>query len=566
MVLTNISQNTIPSATNSNNSNGESTVSIPIYANWFEFGKIHEMEQRALPEFFTSPQETPSSCFPSSGGVSGGEKTPSRYMEYRDFMINTYRLRPKDYLTVTTCRRHLTGDVGSLVRIHNFLEQWGLINYQAEIPAAPLAGVKRPLPVDRVDIPQGLQTIVSGVVEKGNVRSTLDLKRALPKDVRIVCSQCQVDCSRLYYVQNSMLIEGQNDGVVLCALCYAEGRFPSPLSSVDFIKIDVTALEASIKRPWSDEETLALLTAVEKHEDDWDAIAQAVSRPKDQCLFHFLKLPSVDGLNGAYISDGILDRVSATTIPFAATENPILSTLAFLASSVHPKVAAAAAQAAIEESLKLKEAETIAVKPDPMDIDSGATESPKEQVSGQATEARDKIKMEQVAATSIACAAVRSRQFADQESNRGNRLRDLLVDLTLQKLRLKMNLLEELERSLETDKKDLEQQRLQLFFDRFNLKKQMIAIEQKSRSLSSADNEGGDSAAAGDPGPVTGIVNGEAVKDGKEDILFVGTSYGETEILDTSQAQPKHSPVMTTPLTENSPPEEKLGGKNFFQI
>ncbi len=45
-------------------------------------------------------------------------------------MIHTFRMRPAEYLTVTVCRRHLAGDVSMIMKIHAFLEQWGLINYQ----------------------------------------------------------------------------------------------------------------------------------------------------------------------------------------------------------------------------------------------------------------------------------------------------------------------------------------------------------------------------------------------------------------------------------------------------
>jgi hypothetical protein len=45
-------------------------------------------------------------------------------------MINSYRLRPTEYLTVTACRRNLAGDVCAIMRVHALLEQWGLINYQ----------------------------------------------------------------------------------------------------------------------------------------------------------------------------------------------------------------------------------------------------------------------------------------------------------------------------------------------------------------------------------------------------------------------------------------------------
>lgn len=90
-------------------------VIIPSYAAWFDMSKIHPVERRSLPEFFNSRNRS---------------KTPAIYKDYRDFMINTYRLRPSEYLTVTACRRNLAGDVCAIMRVHAFLEQWGLINYQ----------------------------------------------------------------------------------------------------------------------------------------------------------------------------------------------------------------------------------------------------------------------------------------------------------------------------------------------------------------------------------------------------------------------------------------------------
>jgi len=90
-------------------------VIIPSYSAWFDMSKIHPIERRALPEFFNSRNRS---------------KTPSIYKDYRDFMINAYRLRPTEYLTVTACRRNLAGDVCAIMRVHAFLEQWGLVNYQ----------------------------------------------------------------------------------------------------------------------------------------------------------------------------------------------------------------------------------------------------------------------------------------------------------------------------------------------------------------------------------------------------------------------------------------------------
>lgn len=88
---------------------------LPSYSTWFDMHTIHPLEKKSLPEFFNSRNRS---------------KTPAVYKDYRDFMINTYRLNPIEYLTVTACRRNLAGDVCAIMRVHAFLEQWGLINYQ----------------------------------------------------------------------------------------------------------------------------------------------------------------------------------------------------------------------------------------------------------------------------------------------------------------------------------------------------------------------------------------------------------------------------------------------------
>ena len=91
------------------------SIILPSYSTWFDMHNINGIERKALPEFFNNRNRS---------------KTPAIYKDYRDFMINTYRLNPIEYLTVTACRRNLAGDVCAIMRVHAFLEQWGLINYQ----------------------------------------------------------------------------------------------------------------------------------------------------------------------------------------------------------------------------------------------------------------------------------------------------------------------------------------------------------------------------------------------------------------------------------------------------
>ena len=136
-------------------------VIVPSYARWFEMDEINKIERKALPEFFNNRNRS---------------KTPAVYRDYRDFMVNTYRLNPNEYLTVTACRRNLAGDVCAIMRVHAFLEQWGLINYQVGLPliinqnyahAPQIDPASRPATVGppftghfrvTADTPRGLQT------------------------------------------------------------------------------------------------------------------------------------------------------------------------------------------------------------------------------------------------------------------------------------------------------------------------------------------------------------------------------------------------------------------------
>lgn len=105
-------------------------------ADWFDLDTIADIEKQSLPEFFRG-------VYPS--------KTPSTYKEYRDFMIKLYRMNPQTYITATSkccfktvnfvdlaCRRHLSGDACAIVRVHAFLEKWGLINFNVQPELKPL--------------------------------------------------------------------------------------------------------------------------------------------------------------------------------------------------------------------------------------------------------------------------------------------------------------------------------------------------------------------------------------------------------------------------------------------
>lgn len=88
--------------------------------------------------------------------------------------------------------------------------------------------------------------------------------------------------------------------------------------------------------------------ALEVYRDDWNKVSEHVgSRTQDECILHFLRLPIED----PYLEDSSasLGPLAYQPVPFSQSENPVMSTVAFLASVVDPRVASSAAKAALGE-------------------------------------------------------------------------------------------------------------------------------------------------------------------------------------------------------------------------
>ncbi|XP_052858548.1 SWI/SNF complex subunit SMARCC2 isoform X2 [Drosophila gunungcola] len=309
---------------------------VPSYSAWFDYNSIHVIEKRAMPEFFNSKNKS---------------KTPEIYMAYRNFMIDTYRLNPTEYLTSTACRRNLAGDVCAIMRVHAFLEQWGLINYQIDADLRPTPMGPPPTSHFHIlsDTPSGLQAINPQKTQQPSAAKTLlDLdKKPLGKEGGLELG----DKGGLTGIKTEAL---ENGG--------GAGGLSSGVSQFG-LKLDQYAKKpaamrnrtaASMAREWTDQETLLLLEGLEMHKDDWNKVCEHVgTRTQDECILHFLRLPIED----PYLEDdgGFLGPLGCQPIPFSKSGNPIMSTVAFLASVVDPRVAAAAAKAAMEEFAAIKD-------------------------------------------------------------------------------------------------------------------------------------------------------------------------------------------------------------------
>lgn len=381
---------------------------VPSYSSWFDYNSINMVERRALPEFFSQTNKS---------------KTPEVYIAYRNFIIDTYRLNPMEYLSVTACRRNLTGDVCAIMRVHAFLEQWGLINYQVEpeLRPSPMGPPSTNHFHVLVDTPSGIKTTGSDVKSSQNGKSTNDspaLQLFNPK-LREVDWQDNEDSRR----------NGHNFGLKLEDYAIHNRNFQNRGA-------------ATISREWEESETLALLEGVELYKDDWNKVCEHVgSRTQDECILHFLRLPIEDPF---LTEDGnsTAPAVDYQPIPFSKSGNPIMSTVAFLASVVDPRIAAAAAKAALKEFSRLADEE-------------GSKEKPLNEQN-----------LSTAAACALGAAAVKAKHLALIEERKIKSLVSVLIDTQLKKLDIKMKHYEELEALVEKERDTIENQRQQLLKDR----------------------------------------------------------------------------------------------------
>lgn len=287
---------------------------VPSFASWFDISTIHEIEKRSLPDFFDD---------------SSRYKSPKSYKDTRNFMINTYRLSPYEYLTITAVRRNLAMDIASIIKIHAFLEKWGLINYQIDPRSKPsLIGPSFTGHFQIIlDTPQGLKPFVpKGSITKDENENEVDIdeekdgKDTIPKpfpvnlslrrniydssnDFNVLQSQNKISkqIQKTYVCHtcgnDSVLVRYHNlraKGANLCSRCFQEGHFGANFQASDFIRLENN--KKTGRKNWSDQEVLLLLEGIEMYEDQWEKIVEHVGGQKslEDVVEKFLTLPIED--------------------------------------------------------------------------------------------------------------------------------------------------------------------------------------------------------------------------------------------------------------------------------
>lgn len=335
----------------------------------------------------------------------------------------------------------------------------------------------------------------------GTASATPDAEELTKKPIlKVNCQNCGVDCTRVYY----HLPEASSPNKTkydVCPSCYMDGRMPHNQTNNLFVKLENPTYSAVLDRdaPWSDAELLRLLEGLEKYDDDWAEIAEHVgTRTREECVLQFLQLDIEDKYLESeapiHAPTGLsLLGSHGGQLPFSKADNPVMSVIGFLASLADPKSTAAAAKQSVDElraGLRNKiEGGEDKTNGKGKEKGGDTMELDVRQETTTSTTTTTTTTTSAAASIPLAMMAARSGGLASHEEREMTRLLSAAVNVTLQKMELKLKYFDEMESILQAERRELERGRQQLFLDRLAFKKR---VRDTQEGLKTAAANGGD--------------------------------------------------------------------------
>ncbi|XP_022773289.1 SWI/SNF complex subunit SWI3C isoform X2 [Durio zibethinus] len=542
---------------------------LPMHSEWFSPATVHRLERQVVPQFFSGKSP---------------EHTPEKYMECRNHIVVKYMDNPEKRITVSDCQGLIDGISNEdLTRIVRFLDHWGIINYcaavsshepwnggsylredpngEVHVPSAALKSIDSLIKFDRPKCRLKAADVYSSLSCHDNNFSDLE-NRILERLSENYCSSCSQAIPSSYY-QSQKEVD-----TLLCSDCFHDGRFVSGHSSIDFVRIDSTKDYGDLDgESWSDQETLLLLEAMEIYGENWNEIAEHVgAKSKAQCILHFLRLPMEDGLlenievpstpKSIIVSNGdgrgrlqsrpsLRDADSESRLPFANSGNPVMAMVAFLASAVGPRVAAACAHASLaalsedvhkEGSGHVNRMNTESVHSREGGFHGSIHKKENSTIHGSFGQNEAEAhplsaeKVKAAAEAGLAAAAMKAKLFADHEEREIQRLSANIVNHQLKRLELKLKQFAEVETLLMKECEQVEKAR-QRFAD------------ERARIVSARFGPAGVASQMSLPGAASPMVNNN-IGNNRQQVVSASTSQPSISGYGSSQPVHPHMPFM----------------------
>lgn len=489
---------------------------VPMHADWFSPNTVHRLERQVVPHFFSG---------------KSSDHTPEKYMECRNCIVSKYMENPEKHLSLADCRGLVaSASIDDITRILRFLDHWGIINYCASapnldaqkkgtylsedsngdlcVPGAALKSIDSLVQFDKPKCKLKAADVYPDLACQQDEDSDFDSKiREHLSETR--CNYCSQPTPTVYY-QSQKEVDVQ-----LCLDCFHDGRFVAGHSTLDFVKVNSMKDYAGLYgESWTDQETLLLLEGMQLYNENWNEIAEHVgTKSKAQCILHFVRLP-VDGTplesievpaskissnllnendsgishsntNGNLAGSSLQDPDSESNFPFANCGNPVMALVAFLASAVGPRVAAACAHASLatlsrddgstsSRSLMQKDESRMNMEGGPRGDYENSSQQKEEKMRRQGSwnqhnSEAGPLSVEQVRAAAkvgLAAAATKAKLFADHEEREIQRLSANIINHQLKRLELKLKQFAEVETLLMRECEQMERTRQRIAAER----------------------------------------------------------------------------------------------------
>lgn len=500
----------------------EIPVLVPLHSSWFSIYSIHPIEKRFFSAFLS------------------GEGSNERYVRIRNRIFKMFQDNTKNHLSITQCRKCISEDISTIIKIYSFLEHWGLINYKIGVKREIGKLLEKIQQKDLYDIKKGSAVAENskkaegvlkeekdidkegggidkeqesddmekhhgammgkGESEQKDVASTeqdnYNLARTYPSmDKYIVVGDSTIpvastnlsvqkpvtdmlrDSSKHFSLQSNGVVQNsipselfctscnklmnissaeekiyfsEKGKVVLCVICFNRGKYPSTYSYADFHLLK----SRLIRQLWTEKEEMLLIEGIEMYKDDWKAVAEYVkTKTLEQCVLHFLKM----GIQDPFLEMKAIS-FSENKMPFNYTLNPVMSTVAFLASAVHPGVASAAAKAAVNEIYK-------------------------ESLENKSEDGWLNDRLNEIAAVALSSCLSRAHEQKLLEEGKKERLLELLVESEMKRVDLKVSEFTDLARTLKKEREDLEKMRETYRKAHLETRKEIAEVVSKLRKV-----------------------------------------------------------------------------------
>lgn len=498
----------------------EHRVIIPSYAQWFSRDDVHDIEKRSLPEFWSGKSRS---------------KTPEVYREFRDFMIDVFRQDPTEYLTVTACRRNLAGDVASVIRVHQFLEQWGLINYQIDPRTRPSVLGPRYTGHFQItlDAPDGLKPQIVQQAENGSTTGAVGTEGttetpAVPTSEGTPAPEAAATSETAVAAESAASTEGaaaESDSVAPKPETDAptapnsstttNGTSTTPNSSNVPVKVEDPEISSMVLRRAVYDTSSDALALMEEHQRRF----QALTTRQYNCFttgedvtkerFHNLQSKQVVGATALkqslfpsnYTAADYVRLESAQQDRSAWTDGELLLLLEGIEmydndwTQIAYHVGTRSKESCLAKFLQLPiEDPYLPAKETTKDTTKGIKNEDDEKedpISALVAKLKTKLSTSPLSSDETNKLSAQSRAAGETVAREQHDRLSQLVQLQVQKLDVKMKKFEEMERVVEAERRELETLRLQLFTDRLALNQQTEKVGALLRSATEQPAEEG---------------------------------------------------------------------------